>query len=72
MSLNGSHAMNLMANHFLDEVSLTEQSSSSAMNIIDQEEVDPPRDTTMLIWDPNVIASSDDLFEPREQPTEVW
>jgi hypothetical protein len=27
------HAMNLMANHFLDEVSLTEQSSSSAMNI---------------------------------------
>jgi hypothetical protein len=34
--------MNLMANHFLDEVSLTEQSSNSAVNIIDQEEDDPP------------------------------
>jgi hypothetical protein len=30
------------ANHFLDEVSLTEQPSSSAMNTVDQEEVDPP------------------------------
>ena len=28
-----AHAMNLMDNHFLDEVSLTKQSSSSAMNI---------------------------------------
>jgi hypothetical protein len=65
------HTMNLMANHFLDEVSLTEQSSSSTMNIVDQEEADPPRDTTMLIWDPDVIVPSDDLFEPREQPTEV-
>jgi hypothetical protein len=65
------HAMNLMANHFLDEVSLTKQSSSSAMNIIDQEEADPPRDTTMLIWDPDVITSSDDLFESQGQPTEV-
>jgi hypothetical protein len=25
----------------------------------------------MLIWDPDVITSSDDLFESREQPTEV-
>jgi hypothetical protein len=58
------HTMNLMANHFLDEVSLTEQSSSSATNIVDQEEADPPRDTAMLIWDPNVIVPSDDLFEP--------
>jgi hypothetical protein len=63
--------MNLMANHFLDEVSLTEQSSSSAINIVDQEEVDPPRNTSMLILDPDIIASSDDLFESREQPTEV-
>jgi hypothetical protein len=23
----------------------------------------------MLIWDPDVIASLDDLFESREQPT---
>jgi hypothetical protein len=29
------HAMNLMANRFLDEVSLIEQSSGSAMNIVD-------------------------------------
>jgi hypothetical protein len=29
------HAMNLMVNQFLDEVSLTEQPSSSAMNIVD-------------------------------------
>jgi hypothetical protein len=33
------HAMNLMANQFLDEVSLTEQSSGSSMNIVDQEEI---------------------------------
>jgi hypothetical protein len=65
------HAMNFMANHFLDEVSLTEQSSSSAINIVDQEEDEPPRDTAMLIWDPDVISSSDDLFKPWEQPTEV-
>jgi hypothetical protein len=31
------HAMNLMANQFLDDVSLTEQPSSSVMNIVDQE-----------------------------------
>jgi hypothetical protein len=65
------HAMNLMANHFLDEVSLTKQSSSSAINIVDQEEDEPPRDTAMLIRDPDVISSSDDLFKPWEQPTEV-
>jgi len=29
-----SHTMNLMANRFLDEVSLTEQPSSSAINIV--------------------------------------
>jgi len=36
------HGMNLMANRFLDEVSLTKQSSSSTMNIVDQEEAGPP------------------------------
>jgi hypothetical protein len=63
--------MNLMANHFLDEVSLTEPSSSSTFNIVDQEEVDPPEDTTMLIWDPIIIASSDDLFKPQAPPSEI-
>jgi hypothetical protein len=63
--------MNLMANRFLDAVSLTEQPSSSVMNIDDQEEVDPPRDTTMLIWDPDLIMPSDDLFESKDQPMEV-
>jgi hypothetical protein len=56
--------MNLMANHFLGEVSLTKPSSSSAFNIADHEEADPPQDTAMLIWDPDVITSSDDLFKP--------
>jgi hypothetical protein len=37
------HAMNLMANGFLEKFSLTEKSSNSAMNIVDQEEVDPPK-----------------------------
>jgi hypothetical protein len=41
------------------------------MNIVDQEEIDPPRDTTMLIWDPDLIMPSDDLFESQEQPMEV-
>jgi hypothetical protein len=36
------YAMILMANQFLDEVYLTEQTSGSFMNIVDQEEVDPP------------------------------
>jgi hypothetical protein len=65
------HAMNLMANRFLDEVSLTEQSSGSTINIVDQEEVDPPEETTMLIWDPDLPMPSDDLFEVQEPPTEV-
>jgi hypothetical protein len=43
------HGMNLMANRFLYEVFLTKQSSRSTMNIFDQEEVDPPEETTMLI-----------------------
>ena len=36
------HAMNLMANQFLDGVSLTKKPSGSSMNIVDQEEIDPP------------------------------
>jgi hypothetical protein len=54
--------MNFMANQFLDEVCLTEQSSRSMMNIVDREEVDPPKETTMLLWDPNLSMPSDDLF----------
>jgi hypothetical protein len=65
------HAMNLMANRFLDEVSLTEQSSGLFMNTDDQEEVDPPEETSMLIWDPNLPMSFDDLFEVHEPPIEV-
>jgi hypothetical protein len=42
------HAMNLMANRFPDEVSLTKKSSGSIMNVADQEEIDPPEDTSMF------------------------
>jgi hypothetical protein len=56
------HAMNLMDSWFLDEVSLTKQPSSSVMNVSHQEEIVPPEDTTMLIWDPKLIMPSDDLF----------
>jgi hypothetical protein len=65
------HAMNLMANQFLDKVSLTEQPRGSIMNAIDQEEIDPLEDTTMLIWDPDLIMPSDDLLESQEPPAEV-
>jgi hypothetical protein len=65
------HAMNLMANRFLDEVSLIEQSSGSTMNIVDQEEVDPPEETTMLLWDLDLPMPSEDLFEVQEPPIEV-
>jgi hypothetical protein len=65
------HAMNLMANQFLDKVSLTGQPSGSIMNVADQEEIDPPEDTTMLIWDPDLIMPSDDLFQVQEPPIEV-
>jgi hypothetical protein len=65
------HAINLMANRFLDEVSLTKQSNGSVMNVVDQEEIDPLEDTTMLIWDPDLIMPFDDLFEFQEPPVEV-
>jgi hypothetical protein len=60
-----------MANRFLDEISLTKQSNGLVMNVVDQEEIDPPEDTTMLIWDPNLIMPSDDLFEFQELAVEV-
>jgi hypothetical protein len=41
------------------------------MNVVDQEEVDPPEETTMLIWDPDLPMPSNDLFEVQEPPTEV-
>jgi hypothetical protein len=55
--------MNLMSNQFLDKFSLTEQSSSSTMNIANKEEVDPSEETTMLLWDPDLPMPSDDIFE---------
>jgi hypothetical protein len=63
--------MNLMDNQFLDEVSLTEQLSSLVMNVANQEEIDPPEDTTMFIWDPDLIMPSDDLFQVQEPLAEV-
>ena len=41
------------------------------MNIVDHEEVDPPEETTMLIWDPDLPMPFDDLFEVQEPLTEV-
>ena len=61
--------MNLMSNWFLDEFSLTEQPCGSIMNVTDKEEIDPPKDTTMLILDPDLIMPFDDLFESQEPPT---
>jgi hypothetical protein len=65
------YAMNLMANRFLDEVSLIEQSIGSVMNIVDQEEFDPPEETTILIWDPDLPIPSDDIFKVQEPLIEV-
>jgi hypothetical protein len=41
------------------------------MNIVDQEEIDPPKEKIILIWDPNLSMPFDDLFEFQEPPTEV-
>ena len=41
------------------------------MNIADQEDIDPPQDITMLIWDPDLIMPCNDLFESQGQPVEV-
>jgi hypothetical protein len=54
--------MNLMANCFLEEVSLTEQSSGLTMNIIDQEEVELSEEITMLLWDTYLLMPLDDVF----------
>jgi hypothetical protein len=56
------HAMNFMANQFLDDVSLTEQSNDSAVNIVYQEEVDLSDETTILLWDLDLPIPSDDIF----------
>jgi hypothetical protein len=63
--------MNLMANQFVDEVSLTEQSSGSTMNFDDHEEVDSQEETTMLMWDPSLTMPFDDIFEVEEPLVEV-
>jgi hypothetical protein len=42
------------------------------MNIVDQEEIAPPEETTMLIWDPDLAMPSNDLFEVQEPPAEVF
>jgi hypothetical protein len=65
------HAMNLMANRFLDEVSLTKKSSGSALSIFDQEEFDPPKETTMLLWDTDLPMPSNDIEEVQEPLAEV-
>jgi hypothetical protein len=41
------------------------------VNIVDQEEVDPLEETSMLLWDPNFPLPSDDIFEFQETPIEV-
>jgi hypothetical protein len=63
--------MNLITNQFLDKASLTKQPSSSVMNVVDQEDIDPPEYTTMFIWDPELIMPFNDLFESQETPIEV-
>jgi hypothetical protein len=63
--------MNMVGNWFLDEVSLTEQSSGSSVNIFDQEEIDPPKETTMLLWDPNLPMPFNDIFAVLEPPAKV-
>jgi len=52
-------------------VSLTKQSSGSAMNIVDQEEVDSLEETTMLLWDPGLSMFFEDIFEVQEPPAKV-
>jgi len=65
------HSMNLMANQFLDKVSLTEQSSGSTVNVADQEEVDSSEEAAMLLWDADLLVPSNDIFEVQEPPIEV-
>jgi hypothetical protein len=41
------------------------------VNIFDQEEVEPPEETTMLLWDPDLSMPPDDVFEVQEPLVEV-
>jgi hypothetical protein len=63
--------MNLMANQFLDEVSLTEESRGSVVNIVDQEEIELSEETPMLLWDLDLSMPSNDVFEVQEPRAEV-
>jgi hypothetical protein len=62
--------MNLMANRFLDEYSLTEQPSSLTINVIDQESQEPPKETTILLWDSNHMMPFKDATEVHGPPAE--
>jgi hypothetical protein len=66
------YAMNLMANWFLDEVSLTEQSSGSTVNIIDQDEVETSKEIAMFLWDHDLSMPPEEVFEVQEPPVEVF
>jgi len=57
------HAMNLTANQFLDEVSLTKQSSGLAVNIANEKEVELSEETTIFLWDLDLSIPLDDVFE---------
>jgi hypothetical protein len=63
--------MNLMANRFLDECSLTEQPSGSTINVTDQESQEPPEETTMLLWDSNHPIPFNDVVEVQGPPAEI-
>jgi hypothetical protein len=63
--------MNLMANRFLDECSLTKQPSGSEIGVIDQESQEPPEETSMLIWDFDHLIPFNDVFEVQGPPTEI-
>jgi hypothetical protein len=52
-----------MANRFLDECSLTEQTSGLAINVTIQESQEPPEETTMLLWDSNHPILFNDVAE---------
>jgi hypothetical protein len=41
------------------------------VNIVDQEEVDSLEETTMLLWDPELLMPFNDIFEVQEPPVEV-
>jgi hypothetical protein len=41
------------------------------MNVVDQEDMDPPEYTPILIWDLELIIPSNDLFEVQEPLIEV-